>query len=262
MGCPLSFVEVLGKDGRSESEIRLVGKVESLFGRVDLKQGEDGSEELLLVNFGLRAHALQHEGVGKVSVGHLRVVNLEVEITPRDGCAALFHGTVDLGLEFVNLLFQSKRPAVNFRIHGVSDFDSVVDLLEKAVPEFVINLACDNKSLGVDAGLTRVTHPTFIGGLDSLLHVGILQDDEGVISSEFKAAFLHVLAAGGCDVLTRFGAASKLDGPHSSVGDNFLALTVVNEEVLELTLAKSCFFEGIFEGLCTKRCRWGVLQHD
>lgn len=160
------------------------------------------------------------------------------------------------------LLFRSKRPQVDATIHWVPDDSRRLNLLDESVSKLVIDRVCDDEAFGCDADLASICQATLVGHIDCVFKIGVLEDNEGIVSSQFKAALFHVFCAQDCHFLASLSATSEFTGTHSAISQDLSTLLLCNKEVLKLALAEACFSHCIVNGLCAEGGRRRVLKHN
>jgi hypothetical protein len=146
---------------------------------------------------------------------------------------------IDLGSQLIKRSFGSHRAEVGFKIIGISNHSFRLNLLNQSLLELIINLLLYDESLRINSCLTVAVQSTFVGSFCSSFHIRVLQNDERVVSTQFKCCLFHIVAASFSDNFTCFVITNKLNSANASVFYQIVHLVLVDEDVLEFAVVKA-----------------------
>lgn len=177
-------VEVLGVDGGGKTVRGVVSELDDILLILELGDGTDGAEDLLL-------HDL-HVGLDVGEDGGLDEVTLVAEtLTTRlDGGTFVLAG-LDVAHDTVVLELRNLRTLEGLLVEGVANLVLLSALLE-GLEELVVDGLLDKDTGTGAAALAVVVVDTEVDPVDSLLDVGVFEDNVRGLATELEGDLLEV----------------------------------------------------------------------
>ena len=177
-------VEVVGVEGGGETVGGVVGEVDDLVLGLELGDGADGAEDLLLHDLHVVRDAAEDGGLDEVALG-------AVAATARLELGAVLLSLLDVPHDPVVLQLADLRALEGLLVERIADSVGGRPLLE-GVEELVVDLILHVDTRAGAAALAVVVVDTKVNPRDGLLNVGILEDDVGRLAAELEGDLLQV----------------------------------------------------------------------
>lgn len=171
-------------DGSSQTVGGVVGQVNDLLLILELGDGADGAEDLLLHDLHVGADIREDGGLDEVTLV------AETLTTGQDGSTLVLTG-LDVAHDTVVLELRNLGALEGLLVEGVTDLVLLSSLLEGG-NELVVDGLLDVDTGTGAAALSVVVVDTKVNPVDGLLDVGILEDDVGGLATKLEGDLLEV----------------------------------------------------------------------
>lgn len=177
-------VDVLGVDGGSQAVGGVVGQVDDLLLILELGDGADGAEDLLLHDLHVGADIGEDGGLDEVTLV------AEALTTGEDGSTLVLTG-LDVAHDTIVLELRNLRALEGLLVEGVADLVLLSSLLEGG-KELVVDGLLDVDTGTGAAALSVVVVDTEVDPVDGLIDVGVVKDDVGGLATKLEGDLLEV----------------------------------------------------------------------
>lgn len=251
-----SSVEVSGVDGGGETVLGVVAELDDLVLGLELGDGADGTEDLLL-------HDL-HVGTDIAEDGRLDEVTLvTVALTTDLNSGTLLLTALDVAHDAVELELGDLGTLEGLLKEWVTDLVGESTLLE-GLEELVIDTLLDEDAGTSAAALAVVVVDTEVDPRDGLLDIGIVEDDVGGLATKLEGDLLQV--GGGSslhDLATNESRAGESDLVNVHVGrDGSTSNLAETVQQVENTGREASLLDELGEDESRERGLLSSLQDD
>lgn len=166
-----------------------VTDLDSLVNVLELLDGDDGAEDLFLGNLHVTSNVGEQSGLDEVALVTVALTTLSDGGTLLLAALDVVHDTLELELRDLGTLEGVDGEGVTELVLGGT-------LLE-ASDEFVVDLLVDQDTRTGAAALAVVEEDTKVGPRDSVVNVGIVEDNVGRLATQLESDLLQVTLGSG-----------------------------------------------------------------
>lgn len=220
-------VNVLGVDGGGKTVRGAVTNLDGLLLILELLDGDDGAEDLLLGDLHVAVDIGEDGRLDEVTLG-------SVTLTTGGNGSTLLLTVVDVLHDAVELQLRDLRALEGVGSEGVAELVGSGALLE-AGNELVVDALLDQDTGTGAAALAVVEEDTEVGPRDSVIDVGVVEDNVRGLATQLQSDLLQVALGGGLENHTtnqgRTGEGNLVDihvAGDSSTGDTAEAREDIN----------------------------------
>ena len=186
-----SGVDVLGVNGSSETVRGVVTNLDSLSLILELLDGDDRAEDLLLGDLHVTSDTGEQSGLDEVALVTVAVTTDGDSSTGLLAVVDVFHDTVELELGDL-------RTLEGIGVKGVAELVLGSTLLE-AGNELVVDVLLDEETRAGAAALAVVEEDTEVGPRDGVVNVGVVENNVGGLATKLESNLLQVALGGGLE---------------------------------------------------------------